>query len=85
MKIIVWLTSVLGISIILGELYSRYLKKKKEKKNEKFSNILDSIDETIDTDTGNLRIESPDMISKYNNISHSSFSQLRNDEYKKKL
>lgn len=99
MKIIIWVISVVCISLVLGELYYRYLRKKTSDTSERIrKRITSSMDESIDHHIGELRIESPGEFFIYkpskrdsyglakNNVQSSfRFKKERDEEYKKLL
>lgn len=100
MEIVIWVITVISISLLLGECYYRYLNKKKAVHNTIIAKITDSDanDELIEHKTENFYMGSYGMISrrklqmrgswrlaKDNTMSYLFFKRERDNEYKKML
>lgn len=98
MEIFIWILSVISISLVLGELYYRYLKRKKDENNKKFDNVSSSVENSIDVPMDKLAVESTEIVSriklqmrgswrlaKDKVLPMRSFEQSRDNEYKKML
>lgn len=98
MEIFIWILSVISISLVLGELYYRYLKRKKDESNKKFNDVSSSVECSIDVPMDKLTVESTDIVprsklqmrgswrlAKDKVLPMHSFEQSRNNEYRKML
>lgn len=98
MEIFIWVLSVILISLVLGELYYRYLKRKKYENNKKINNVSSSAESSIDIPMEKLAVESTEIVSrnkiqmrgswrlaKDKVLPMRSFEHSRDNEYKKML
>lgn len=98
MEIFIWILSVISISLVLGELYYRYLKRKKDENNKKFDNVSSSVESSMDIPMDKLAVESTEIVSriklqmrgswrlaKDQVLPMHSFEQSRDNEYRKML
>lgn len=98
MEIFIWILSVISISLVLGELYYRYLKRKKDENNKKLNNVSSSVENSIDVPMDKLAVESTEIVSriklqmrgswrlaKDKVLLMRSFEQSKDNEYRKML
>ena len=98
MEMFIWILSVISISLVLGELYYRYLKRKNDENNKKFNSVSLSVESSIDVPMDRLAVESTEIVSriklqmrgswrlaKDKVLPMRSFEQSRDNEYRKML
>lgn len=98
MEIFIWILSVVSISLALGELYYRYLKRKKDERNLQFNRVSSSVKDSIDISMDELIVEYTEMVpraklqmrgswrlAKDKYLPMRSFAKISDNEYRKML
>ena len=98
MEIFIWILSVVSIALALGELYYRYLKRKKDERNLQFNRVSSSVKDSMDISMDELTAEYAEMIprvklqmrgswrlAKDKYLPMRSFAKISDNEYRKML